>query len=553
MTILLAPADADNFRLTKDWGRWYFDPYPTDNIAPATEDVWPSYSRVKASAEGDWSFMAPMRFAALDPAELHRIADLDHTFRLKAFRDHHDHAKQTAYGRGTIVHLWAEDLARGGEPREITDAWLQAKKYPAAARTEAEQYRAAIIDFFQVYQPEPVALEYVTIHRTLNGHGYGATPDGLFTIEGDLAALDWKTRGAESQHTVYEAEPPQIACGVHAEYMIVGDGDGAMRQLIPKVDVGYVVSIKPDGARLYPIDIPKAWDHFQHWHQWWVHRLDERASIKRILPARRTQQIAAPTPSPVVEQPAGVAAEDTATPAPIESGAAPAVTTAGKESPAPDSPSFADQRKALLARHAALTPAQKRQFKERNLHPAQLEDIAALLDELENPPSVREMAALADLIGGSPRAKAPAPPTPPAEGPDVDEATWAPVVAAANALPAAAKTWCGRLFTESRDAGVTFHRASAPTLRRYELYRGLVAFAKWGVDTADGWDDTLLALVYAASGGDDATQFANVTPGHALGSLDADEAATFAQLVDRLVAGDIGLTVRPDGVMVVAA
>lgn len=233
--------------------------------------------------------------------------------------------------------------------------------------------------------------------------------------------------------------------------------------------------------------------------------------------------LAAPVAALAVEQPAGVAAEDTATPA-ISPGDR--VTFDFVDKKVVVEPSRKDQ---LVARFEKLTPDQKADFKSRRMRKGDLDAVERALDSITNTSSR------------------------PTEGPDVDEATWAPVVAAANNLPAAAKTWCGRLFTESRDAGVTFHRASAPTLRRYELYRGLVALAKWFPSGNDDADDVLRALVYAASGGDDATQFANVTPGHALGSLNADEAATFAQLVDRLVAGDIGLTVRPDGVMVVAA
>jgi hypothetical protein len=484
MTIeLLDPADADNFRMTKDFGRWYIDPLPADDIAPATEDQWPSFSQVGRAADQDWSFLVTPRMAAIEPDELRRIAGLERLKRLEEFRSHEKHAKQCAFGRGSIVHLWKEDLLAGRAPREITEAWLTTNKYPPAALIEAKAYLPAILDFFDVYQPEPVVVEYVTIHRTLNGHGYGATPDALVKIEGETVAVDWKTRSDGSAHAAYPKELKQVAAGVFAEYMIVRRDGEAVRQRIPEVSGGYVVSIKTDGARLYPLELDRGWEHFCHLHEWWTHTLNERDGIKRVLPARRK---AAATPEP-------------------------------------------SRKDQLLARFEALTHDQKTDFKARRLRKGDLDAVEKAIDSIVSPTPAR-----------------------PDEGGDVDEADFAPMAAAYEALPGAAKKWCARLLAESRDGGVPFHRASAPTMRRYELYRGLIHLAGWADDPLEA-RDVLVALVYAASGADDSTLFANVTAGHALGSLNATEAATFSQLVDRLVGGTATLSVLPTGEMRVVA
>jgi hypothetical protein len=60
---------------------------------------------------------------------------------------------------------------------------------------------------------------------------------------------------------------------------------------------------------------------------------------------------------------------------------------------------FSERRSRLLERHKALSPALKRQFRERRLHPADLDHIQALLDELENPPSIQALAAETSAVG----------------------------------------------------------------------------------------------------------------------------------------------------------
>jgi hypothetical protein len=47
------------------------------------------------------------------------------------------------------------------------------------------------------------------------------------------------------------------------------------------------VSIKPDGVRLYPIDIAEATPYFHNLHAWWVAQKTDRAGIGRQLAPRK--------------------------------------------------------------------------------------------------------------------------------------------------------------------------------------------------------------------------------------------------------------------------
>lgn len=502
---LAGPADADMFRMTVDWGRWYIDPLPSCDIAEATEERWPSCSTVKKAADKDWSFLTVNRIAALEPQELHRIAELDHTQRGDAIRSHEKYAKNTAFGRGTIVHAWAEDLAEGLEPREITDQWLNANGYPTQARVEANIYRSAMIDFFNTYQPELVAKEYVTIHRTLNGKGYGATPDGLFRIDGETVAVDWKTRGEGSSHAAYAEEAAQIACGARAEYMIVRVDDHAERRTLPDVAGGYVVSIKPDGARLYPVDIDQAWNHWTNLHQWWVHKQNEKESIGRVKPKR-----SGPTKN-VDNALAGVVdqagdARGGSSPLHVELAASPAEP---------------DRRQSLLARYQAMSDPEKLAFTDLHIDGNDLDAVEAGLHQVDKFNVHVDPPPLLKLVPQDP-------PTAPDEGGPVELADVLALSTRYETLTPAAKAWTGALVAQGNRQW-SFRIRDKPTIRRYELYRGILTLAELGTVFDEG--DIVRGLLYGATGREEAAQ-ETLPLGAAISTLNADEAALFAQACD---------------------
>jgi hypothetical protein len=298
-SVLRGPADADHYRVKvgRYGDRWYTDPLPADSIADASDWQAPSWSIVKGAAGKDWSFVANKRNGHAEQAELLRIANLEPDSRTAAFNQINKDGLWQAAGRGTIVHLWAEDFLAGLPPRTITEADLRAMRLPKAALAEALTYLSALSAFFDAYQPEVIAAEYVALHRTLNGVGYGCTPDVACRIQGDDVGVDWKSRGVDSDHGAYPEEAAQIAAGARAEYMIVDDGNGTpIRALLPPLTSGIVVSIKPDGCRVYPVDLDKAFRHTEAMHAFWVARKAEREPIGRAWPPRKASTIDVASP-----------------------------------------------------------------------------------------------------------------------------------------------------------------------------------------------------------------------------------------------------------------
>jgi hypothetical protein len=256
VNILKGPADADHFRVKvgRYGDRWYCDPLPACDIAPATDDVWPSISTVKKASGQDWSYVSMKRCAAytaaLTLAGQRPSNDTDDVY--EAFKAADKKAKNLAFNRGTIIHLWFEDLLNGRLMRDFTE-WgeLAARNLAPAALEEALQYQGAITEWFAQHQPELVAAEIVCIHRDLNGVGYGGTADAIVNIDGKLYLVDWKSRG--SDHDAYPEEAGQVAALAGAQYMIIEGASGPVRSLIPELAGGLIVSIKTDGCRTYPV------------------------------------------------------------------------------------------------------------------------------------------------------------------------------------------------------------------------------------------------------------------------------------------------------------
>ena len=293
--VLLGPADPDYFRVRVGYERWYTDPLPGCDIAEASDANYPSISRVKKAASSDWSFVTMRRIANASDNDLRTLAELDPTRRLGALKLINNHGLSIDAGRGTIVHWWGEDLLNGRPMREITMLMLADHGIPAEALEIAELYKDALRDFFDAYKPRLYATEYVVIHRSLNGVGYGGTPDGLWWLDDPpapykpgLYAFDYKTRSPVSRHGAYPEEAAQVAAGAFADYMIVRGPHGeAVRQRIPELQGGMIVSIRPDGARVYPIDLEAAWADWQERHRWYLSRQKEKEGIGRVWPTRR--------------------------------------------------------------------------------------------------------------------------------------------------------------------------------------------------------------------------------------------------------------------------
>jgi hypothetical protein len=137
--------------------------------------------------------------------------------------------------RGTAVHRFAEQLARGDDV-EVPD--------------ESVGMVDAYLEFIRTYRVAEVATEAVIVNYT---HRYCGTLDLLATIGGDVDALwliDWKT----GQSGIWPEVALQLAAYAHAEAMVVAGVESPM----PKIAHAAAVWLRADGFDVYPIDISEA-------------------------------------------------------------------------------------------------------------------------------------------------------------------------------------------------------------------------------------------------------------------------------------------------------
>ena len=514
--ILRGPTDPDHFRVAvgRYGDRWYHDPLPADDLHPTTTAAWPSVSTCKKASGSDWSFVALKRVNAALDERPNRFDGMNADERYEALKAINKLGLSSAASRGTNVHLMAE-------------ARLYGRTALIGNTSPGVEYRAAVDSFFDTYQPELVAAEFVCIHRDLNGFGYGGTCDAALRIDGKTYIVDWKSRGDDSQHGAYPEEAAQIAAYARSQYIIAEGANGAERRPVPAFDGGLIVSIKPDGCRVYPIDLEAAFDHWASLHAWWVARREERAAIGRTWAANKPAAL----PGFDADQPkfAAVASSTTAAPA------GEAVGTPVAPASPPETSAMPDFDAPPTVAPSELVPAPPA--------PAAELDMDAILLEAE-------ASVAADRFGGGGMAMAPATLSPAdqqnivrarAFAGEGDDADFGALQAAHEAVSANGRAWIKALALQGMQAGVSFHASQARTVRRHELMRGLVHLA--AADAAD--DEVLRALLEHVIG--DVAHFAAVPPGQLLGSLDVHEATRFAQQVDTFIAGELVASISDTG------
>lgn len=269
MTYLKGPADADHYRVKvgRYGDRWYADPLPADDIAGTTDAAWPSVTTVKKASGSDWTFVGLKRVAAHLEEKPDCLTGLPYDERYELLKSINKLGLERAGGRGTQVHTYLERALRG---QPITTPFDNAAGLP---------YLNAVQAFLDERQPELVAAELVCINRDLNDVGYGGTADCILRIDGGVYKVDWKSRGEDSDHGAYPEEAGQLGAYADADYFLAEGDTGPKRMRLPALDGGLVVSIKPDGYRIYPVDLDKAREHWRRMHAWWVARRTEREPI----------------------------------------------------------------------------------------------------------------------------------------------------------------------------------------------------------------------------------------------------------------------------------
>lgn len=274
-----------------------------------------------------------------------------------------------------------------------------------------------------------------------------------------------------------------------------------------------IVSIREDGYRAFPIDATEAVAVYHSMHAWWTaqrHYVDSGAKGKPWAPQ------AAPKPAKATRPPT---------------------------------------KDEVVARFQSMPPPEQDKFKaERKARGIDNDDTVALWALVD------EIYFLADV--NVPPVEQPKPePRPPSipkpdEGGDIDEATYQAVKGSYDKLTSGAAEWLTELSIEGKRCH-DWRLQQARTVRRFEIYRGLIALGAARERLADSLaveidnhavmnDVIVRPLVWAASGSDDSTLFANVTAGEAIGSLNATEAATFAVLAAELADGKRRTVIDPD-------
>lgn len=286
-TALKGPTDPDQFRteIEGSRNRWYIDPLPADETWPEDDpgNHYPAISTVKKAVGQDWTLVGLKRAAEEIAKKPDRFMGMDATDIYETLRGDNERGLRRASARGTNVHSYFEMGLRG---QDIV--YVDGPHEPGA------EYLPAVRDFFITYKPTLVAAEYVSFHRTLNGRGYGGTGDCIAEIwhpklkRRVVAAIDWKSRKDEGKHTAYPQEAAQVAANALSQYMIIEDAEGhAVRSHMPECELGLIVSIRPDGARCYPIDLEEGFRYWTALHEWWIRRKEERQSISRVWPAAK--------------------------------------------------------------------------------------------------------------------------------------------------------------------------------------------------------------------------------------------------------------------------
>ena len=495
--VMRGPTHPDAYRIKvgRFKERWYRDPLPADDIAPALvneDESYPAFSTIKGASGRDWTYTSLKRIA--NAPDLDTIAKTGFFERYEKMKVINSLQLSAAQRRGTNVHTWAECLAYG-IPQYLT------------ANDEGADYFGCVDQLFADLNPILVAAEFVAIHRDLNGVGYGGTSDGIFDIGGKLYMVDWKSRTEDGDHDCYPEEAGQIGSYCGAQYMIAEDDDptnphGAKRIPIPQLEGGLIVSIKPDSYEVYPIDIPKAIDHFAAMHAWWLAGRSESKAIGHKWAPRRNVTV-----KPDDECDCGEAE--------------------------------AARREGLYDRFDKLTKDQQEQFVQRkpNIDSSDLDAVEALLDSIVDPPKIidlakqrmardaeHEAARRLSAEGG------------PANPDDVRtfELRWE------LGMTTPGKQWVAKVVNAAISALMDFRLSQLNSQRRADIYCALTEYATTDVFDHNN-DDPFLAVLNTVH----PTNTVPPTLGFAVGNLTTEQAAAMRKLVTQIADGEMSYLVVP--------
>lgn len=290
------PSAPHRFRTTYRRQRWYIDPLPTCELAEATDERWPSLSAVKRAwtthfskrwDDGNVYDLDPLRVAKFVDENMADLAAMPSAQRIPAMALSARLDLNAAANRGTGVHAAIESLMAGDEA-------LAAKVCPPAYWTTVQRLIAEMA-------PIVLHAERVAINRRL---GIAGTFDIMVATRFGNYLVDWKSRGADSNHGSYPGEAAQLGGYGGADYLIDAIDGAPKRIRLPELAGGLVVSIKPDSYEAYPIDLPTAIEACTQMHAAW--RLQSTGQSAARKATGKSFTFAAPVEDPA---PRGAATE----------------------------------------------------------------------------------------------------------------------------------------------------------------------------------------------------------------------------------------------------
>lgn len=469
---------------------------------------------------------------------------------------------------GTALHSIVEQINKGQAPLMVQPE----------TQADTDAYRAATEDMI-------IDARFCELVVVLDEWRVAGSPDMLRVAVpglGEDVVADLKT--GDNLDYSWQSIAVQMAAYANASSVYIqgnaDDGSEDERSLMPPIsrDVGLVIHLPAGQARcdLYTVDLASGWKAFQR--SMWTRDWRKNKTLAKPLqiapgavPPSSVEQ-AAPEdlpPSGAVgnsdaDQPAVEDAVSDKAAAGITDGAetrSPA-RTAGRASPGPQTtppsvdagaagnaaPGTDARRRALLDRFEALDPVDKKRFKARAVPKGDLDAVEKLLDRIEQTAAGAHAGAASGRNPGS----IPGPPQhPPLEGDSLREADIDALEQRFNELGDEAKAWTGALVAQG-NKGHPWRIKRAPTVRRFELYRGVLALAEYFGDAETNSfahrDDIVRAAVHLATGDQEAL-FPSNLPGWLLGRLDADTSCEFAQVAVGLTKDRYSLLWGDDGTL----
>lgn len=251
--ILRGPAHPDRFRIQvgRYGDRWYHDPLPGCEIAPATDEQFPSMSLVKNAWPKFLNKWIADSVAQRAVDDWDALSQLDGQARFAVLASSANSKRDDAAARGTTIHDLIERIAMG---QPVDDVW------DAAVAPFVPVVRKMLADL----QPEWLFSEAVVISRS---HRFGGTGDAAWWLR-DLGVcmVDFKTR---KEHRCYDDEGIQVAGYANGDYMIVDRDGNPCRARLPEFDRGLIITITPDSYELHPIDLANGLEAFVTLRRFW--------------------------------------------------------------------------------------------------------------------------------------------------------------------------------------------------------------------------------------------------------------------------------------------